>query len=206
MITIYGRANSINVRKVLWLCEDIGVKFDRLDYGRGYKDARSPEHLALNPHGLVPTIVDGDTVVWESNTCLRYLNARYGSEELHPKDPAARAHVEQWMDWQLGHFQPAITPIFFGRFLKNPETTPQAVEAAIKRTGEMMRILNAQIERTGGHIAAASLTLADMAIGPGVHRWYALVPEAEKLPALEDYYKRLAERPGYKKYVLIGMP
>ena len=206
MITIYGRANSINVRKVLWLCEDIDVKFERLDYGRGFKDANSPELLALNPHAMVPVVVDGKTAIWESNTCLRYLNGKYGTEDIYPKDVTARAQVDQWMDWQLGHFQPAITPIFFARHLKNPDVTPEAVKAAIERTGKMMKILSDQIDGAGGHIAGPKITLADYAIGPGVHRWYTLVPETAKMPPLEAYYKRLSERPGYKKFVLIGAP
>lgn len=207
MITIYGRANSINVRKVLWLCEDIGVAFDRLDYGRGFKDVNSPEFLAMNPHAQVPVVVDGDAVIWESNTCLRYLNAKYGDENMHPKDLAARGHVEQWMDWQIGHFQPAITPIFFARFLNNPDfQKPETLNPAIERTAKMMRILSAQIDKAGGYIAGPDCTLADFALGAGVHRWYALVPEAEKLKPLEDYYKHLSQRPGYKKYVLTGVP
>lgn len=206
-ITIYGRANSINVRKVLFLCDEIGLVFDRHDYGRGFKPADSPEYRALNPHALVPTVVDGDGVVWESNTILRYLNARYGRDSLHPKEPLARAHVEQWMDWQLGHFQPAITAIFFGRFLKNPDyDKPDVIEAAITRVAAMMRRLSDQIERAGGYVAGDDLTLADMAIGPGVHRWYALVPDAEELAPLKDYYARLSQRPAYKKHILIGVP
>lgn len=205
MITIYGRANSINVRKVLWLCEDIGLKFDRLDYGRGFKDANSPELVALNPHALVPVVVDGDMVVWESNTCLRYLNGEYGRPELYPNDLAVRAHIDQWMDWQLASFQPALTPIFFGQFLKNPDfAKPDVIKAAIDKVAKMMAILSDQIDKAGGYIAADHLTIADMAIGPGVHRWNVLVPDADNPEPLNAYYKRLERYPGFKKWVGIA--
>lgn len=206
-ITLYGRNDSSNVRKVLFLCAEIGLDYDRHDYGRGFKPANSPEYLALNPHARVPSIVDGDAVVWESNTVLRYLNTKFGRDDLHPKEPVARAHVEQWMDWQLAHLQPAITPVFMGRFLKNPEfDKPEIVDKFIDQVAGMMRLLSAQIDKAGGFVAGPNLTLADMSIGIFVHRWFTVVPEAEKLQPLVDYYSRLSQIEGYKSSALIGLP
>lgn len=202
MITIYGRANSSNVRKVLWLCDDIGLAFERLDYGRGYKDASSPELLALNPHARVPVIKDGDTAVWESNTCLRYLAAKYGPPEIYPTELAARARVDQWMDWQLSAFQPAFMPIASARLRNDPAyQSPESIAPAIERVTKMMAILSGQIDKAGGFIAAGNITIADMAIGIGLHRWFVLVPEADNPKPLIDYHERLKQRPGFKKWV-----
>lgn len=207
MITIYGRANSINVRKVLWLCEDIGLAFERLDYGRGFQDPNVPEITRHNPNALVPTIVDGDVGVWESNTILRYLAAKYGPPELYPSDLVERSHVDRWMDWQLSAFYPAFHPLFFGLFLKHPDfDKPELLESARERGAQQMALLTGQLETTGAYVAGPDCTIADMAVGPGVHRWFTLVPDYERPAALEAYYERLSERPGYAKFVRIEAP
>ena len=100
MLKILGKASSINVRKVLWACDEVGKPFEREDWGSGHRDAAAPEFLALNPNGLVPVLIDGDLVLWESNTIIRYLAAAYGPGHLLPEAPRDRALVEKWMDWQ----------------------------------------------------------------------------------------------------------
>ncbi|MGI9384510.1 MAG: glutathione S-transferase family protein [Methyloligellaceae bacterium] len=206
MLTIYGRANSINVRKVLWLCEDLGLAFERHDYGRGYQDTNTPEFLKLNPNALVPTIVDGDTVVWESNTIMRYLAAKHGPAELYPADIVARALVDQWMDWQLATLQPAMAAMFHGQWLKNPDFSEAQIAASKERTAKLFEILNGQLEKTGAYVAGPDCTIADMAVGPAVHRWFTLAPELPRPAAVDAYYDRIAERPGCQKYVRIDIP
>ena len=101
MLKIWGRATSSNVQKVLWCCAELDIEFERVDVGGPFGGNRDPEYLAMNPNGLVPTVKDGDLVMWESNTICRYLAATRNGEHLYPRDPAARTHVERWMDWQL---------------------------------------------------------------------------------------------------------
>ena len=101
MLKIWGRASSSNVQKVLWCCAELDIEFERVDVGGPFGGNRDPEYLAMNPNGLVPTVKDGDLVMWESNTICRYLAATRNGEHLYPRDPAARTHVERWMDWQL---------------------------------------------------------------------------------------------------------
>ena len=100
MIRLLGRQTSGNVQKVLFLLEEIGVPYTREDYGRQFNNTQTPEYLALNPNGKVPTLVDGDTVIWESNTILRYLAAKH-APQLTGATPAERTEVERWMDWLL---------------------------------------------------------------------------------------------------------
>ncbi|MBB5882467.1 glutathione S-transferase [Xanthomonas arboricola] len=100
MLDIYGKPTSINVRKVLWLCEELALDYTLHAYGSGFASVDTEAFRALNPNALVPVIRDGDLVLWESNTICRYLAARAGRADLLPTVPAARALVEQWMDWQ----------------------------------------------------------------------------------------------------------
>ena len=101
MLKIWGRTTSSNVQKVLWCCAELGLEYERVDLGGPFGGNQDPEYLALNPNGLVPTVKDGDLVMWESNTICRYLCTTHGGERLYPKDPAARTHIERWMDFWM---------------------------------------------------------------------------------------------------------
>jgi glutathione S-transferase len=96
MLKIWGRASSSNVQKVLWCCAELDLPFERIDLGGPFGGNRDPEYLQLNPNGLVPTVKDGDLIMWESNTICRYLASTRNGERLYPRDPAARTHVERW--------------------------------------------------------------------------------------------------------------
>jgi uncharacterized protein (DUF302 family) len=96
---LLGRANSFNVRKVLWVCDEIGVPFVREDFGRGFKPTNTPELLELNLTGQVPVVIDGSRVMRESNTIVRYLAAKHRAIQLYPDDLGQRQAIEQWMDW-----------------------------------------------------------------------------------------------------------
>ncbi len=204
MFTIYGRANSSNVRKVLWLCEEIGsTDYQRLDYGRGYTPCNSPEYVALNPNMVVPTLVDGDLVIWESNTLLRYLAAKYGPQDIYPRDLAARSCVEQWLDWQLTTAITGIRDLFLGLHVKDEAFTgAKVLESAHKQATESMEILDAHLTKSGAYIAGDGLTIADCSLGMFVHRWFALPMEREEFAALAAYYERLKARTPFHKWIV----
>ena len=101
MLRLLGRNTSGNVQKVIFLLEEVGAPYTREDYGRQFNNTQDAAYLKLNPHGKVPTLVDGDTVIWESNTILRYLCGKLKKDTLYPTDLAARTEVERWMDWLL---------------------------------------------------------------------------------------------------------
>jgi len=204
MFTIYGRANSSNVRKVLWLCEEIGLSdYERLDYGRGFAPCDTPEYVALNPNKLVPTLVEGDLVLWESNTILRYLAGKYGPEDVYPREPAARARVDMWLDWQLSTAIHGIRNLFQGLHVKDEAyTDPKSLEGALRQATRSMEILNDHLGRGGGYIAADHLTIADCSLGMFVHRWYALPVERKDFAALAAYYERLIERGAFRKWIV----
>ena len=204
MFTIYGRPNSSNVRKVLWLCEEIGqTGYERLDYGRGFKPIDSPEYVSLNPNMIVPTLVDGDLVLWESNAILRYLAAKHGPEDIYPTDLFARAKVDMWMDWQLTTLITGVRLLFQGLHVKDPAyTSPEHLENAAKLATKSMTILDANLAGSSGFVAGEKFTIADCAIAMFVHRWYALPIEREEFKAIEAYYERLKERAPFQKWIL----
>ena len=204
MFTIYGRANSSNVRKVLWLCEEIGqTDYERLDYGRGFAPCETSEYAALNPNMVVPTLIDGELVLWESNAILRYLSAKHGPEDIYPRDLIARAKVDMWMDWQLTTLITGVRQLFQGLHVKDPAyTAPELLEKAGQQATNSMEILDANLATSGGYVAGDAFTIADCALAMFVHRWYALPIEREEFRALEAYYERMKERAPFQRWII----
>ncbi len=206
MITMYGRAGSWNVRKVLFFLEDVGLPYQRLDYGRGFLSTATPEFLALNPNAMVPVLADGPVVLWESHTILRYLAGKYGPESYYPPSLERRAIVDQWLDWQLAHVSPAMKPLFFRHFLKMGEFTSREVEEAEAECAKLFTILDGQLAKTQACVAGPDITIADSSIGMAVHRWLNLPLKRPDLPHIGHYYQTLSRLPSYEKTVRIGMP
>jgi glutathione S-transferase len=118
MITLWGRKSSINVQKVLWILAELGLKenvdFKQIDAGLHFGINKTPEYLKLNPNGLVPTLEDGELVLWESNSIMRYLAKKYDSKKVFPNDLATQAASDKWMDWQISTLWPALRIPFLG--------------------------------------------------------------------------------------------
>jgi glutathione S-transferase len=207
LIRILGKASSINVRKVLWACEEIGLPYVREDWGSGYRDTGTLEFLALNPNGLVPVIVVDDLVLWESNTILRYLAASHGALELLPVAARGRAQVEKWMDWQATEFNNSWRCAFQALVRNNPAlATPAEVDASLREWSKNIGILNRQLETTA-YVAGEHFTLADMPIGLSVNRWFMTpVPGRPAYPAVSAYFDRLTHRPAFMRHGRNGVP
>ncbi|HEY8973369.1 MAG TPA: glutathione S-transferase [Burkholderiaceae bacterium] len=207
MLRILGKPTSINVRKVLWLCEELALAHALEPWGAGYRETDTPEFRALNPNAMVPVIVDGDAVLWESNTICRYLAAKAGREDLLPREPLARARVEQWMDWQGGDFNNAWRYAYMHLVRKSPaHQDPAAVVASVASWNRHVAILDEQLARTGGFVAGPAFTLADIGIGLSVNRWFETPIERPELAQVRAYYDRLAERPPFRLHGRNGMP
>jgi glutathione S-transferase len=205
MLKILGRNNSSNVQKVLWCCDELGLKYEREDVGGPFGRNRDPEYLALNPNGLVPTIIDGDFVLWESNTIIRYLAAKHGEGTLYPRDLQTRAMAERWMDWQLSVVGPAMMPIVVGLIRTPPEKRDQAAIAAARdKLATAMKMLDSFLGRSD-YVAGASFTVGDIPVGIMTYRWYTFEIKREDFPNLKRWYERLSTRPGFKKHVMIGL-
>lgn len=207
MIRLLGKASSINVRKVLWACDEIGVPYEREDWGSGFRATDTPEFLRLNPNGLVPVVIIGDPVLWESNTVLRYLAASSGRTDLLPTDPAGRAKVEMWMDWQATEFNTSWRYAFQALVRQNPAfNDSREVANSIREWSRHVGILETQLQ-AGDYVAGDAFTLADIPIGLAVNRWFAApIPQRPAYPAVSAYYERLSARPAYVRHGRNGIP
>jgi len=198
---VYGRVTSSNVMKVLWTLSELGLTCERIDAGMSFGVVDTPEYRAMNPNGRVPTLIDGDLVLWESNAIVRYLAAKHDAGGLWPEDPAERADLDRWMDWQQTTQNPAFTPVFWGLVRTAPEQRDQsAIDAAVAQSIENFSILEAKLDRRD-YLAGDRLTMADIPFGPNVHRFFNLPFDRPALPNLQGYYSRLLERPGYKTHI-----
>ena len=149
MIKIWGRNTSVNVQKVMWALGELGVPHERIDVGGSFGKNNEPAYLAMNPNGLVPTLEEDGFMLWESNSIVRYLAAKYGAGTLEPADLRARARASSWMDWQLSVAAPAITPVFWGLIRTPPEKRDHAaIDAGKDKTIAAMKILDAQLAKT----------------------------------------------------------
>ena len=204
-LKILGRANSANVQKVMWLLTEMEIPGERVDIGGAFGGNREPEYLRMNPNGVVPTLVDGGHVVWESNTILRYLASTRGPTPLYPPDPFARSQVERWMDWQLGTFNATITPLFWGLIRTAPDKRDtQSIEQARIKTQQYMRVLDGVLA-VREFAASDAFSLADIALGPQVYRWQEMPLEREPLGNVDRWYARLKTRPGFREHVMQGL-
>jgi glutathione S-transferase len=198
----------VNVQKVLWTLEELGLPYDRVDAGMEHGRVDDPDYRAMNPNGRIPTLVHGGTVLWESNSILRYL-AMIGGERglaLYPADPAARAGVDRWLDWQLSTLSPAERGLFWGMVRTPPEKRDMAAIArAVTEAGACWRILDQHLADRRPWLEGQEMTLADIVLGAYARRWFG--PEVAQpggmpeLPRLRGWYGRLGQRPGFARWV-----
>lgn len=193
MLRLLGRATSGNVQKVIFLLEELGVDYQREDYGRQFGNTGG-EYLKLNPNGKVPTLVDGELVIWESNTILRYLAARENSPLL-PQDLAERSQVERWMDWLLASLGPSYVAVFVGS-RQAPEERGPAYAAGADEVAKQLVLLDQAIAGRDW-LAGANFSLADIALAPIVHRCLNFEIERPALERLEAWRERLNARPAF---------
>jgi glutathione S-transferase len=207
MLNILGKSSSINVRKVLWLCAELDLPFQQEEWGSDSLSAETPEFRALNPNAMVPVIRDEGFVLWESNAICRYLAAKHERHDLLPREPDRRAIVEQWMDWQATELNNSWRYAFMALARQSAaHTDPSAIEAGIAGWNRHMAILEAQLFRTGAYVTGNAFTLADIVLGVSTNRWFMTPMPRPALPAIDAYYERLSERPGYRAYGRNGTP
>ena len=205
MLKICGRANSINVQKVLWCCCELGLQYERIDAGNEFGITKTAEYQALNPNALVPTIEDGDFRLWESNVIVRYLAHKSGESRLCPVDIATRFDAERWMDWRATVFWPALRPLF----IQLIRTSPTKRDAAIVSRGESLslaaaRILDARLsDRT--FLAGDHFSKGDIPAAATVHRWYELDIHHPEMPNLRRWYELIRQRRPFQEVVMTAL-
>jgi len=190
MLTVIGKATSINVRKVLWTCTELGVPFVREEW--------QESHAALNPNRMVPVLVDDGFVLWESNTICRYLCGRHDGAALLPPDAQARARVSQWMDWQATELNTAWRYAFMALVRGSPaHQEPALIEAGIATWNRHIGLLDAHLGAHGPYVAGRGFSLADIVLGLSVNRWLMTPMVRPDYPHVAAWYACLGERPGF---------
>lgn len=207
MLQILGKTSSINVRKVLWTCAELALSFEQEDWGSGFRATAEPEFLALNPNAMVPVIKDGDFVLWESNSIIRYLAGRYQGDWLYPVDSRERARCDQWIDWQASELNRAWSYTFQGLVRHSPaHQDSHEIERSWANWTRHMAMIEGQLQKSGAFIAGKAFSLADIPIALSANRWLETPARHEDLPALAAYMQRLASREGYRTYCRNGTP
>lgn len=204
MLKVWGRRNSLNVQKVMWLIGELGLTHEHIDAGGAFGGLDTPGFLAMNPHGRVPVIEDGGIVVWESHAILRYLAARYSDGRFWRDDPAARAQSDQWIEWAQTVLLPDFLGGIFWAFYRTPEAQRNLplIERNVALCAQHMRMLDLQLAGKS-YLCGEAITLADIPAGTALFRYFELEIERPEVPNVEAWYRRLCERPAYRQHVML---
>ena len=206
MLQLYGRANSSNVIKVIWCLEEMGVPYRRIDAGLQYGMVDTPEYRRMNPNGVVPTLEENGFILWESNAILRYLaSTNPAGARFWPGDARARAHVDQWMDWQQTVLNAPQSVVFQGLVRQTvAQRNMAAIAEAAEKVGRAYSILDSALVHHP-YVAGPDLSLADFTLGIHVHRWFNFSIVRLDLPHLRAWYDRLLARPAFAAHVAIPL-
>lgn len=200
-ITLWGRLNSANVQKAVWALEELELPYEHVPLGGSFGGTDTPEYLAMNPNGLVPTLRDGDITVWESHAIVRYLSAEYGSGLLFPMEARDRAVVDQWTDWTATTFQPAWIAVFWNK-VRTPVARQDAaaIERAVAATSRCFGIMEMRLEKVP-YLGGEQFTYADIVAGAAMYRWTTMEIERPELPAVDAWHERLNGRRAFRKAI-----
>jgi glutathione S-transferase len=202
-LKVWGRANSVNVQKVLWCLAELDLAYQRIDAGMAFGRNNEPDYLAMNPNGRVPTLVDGDFVLWESNSIMRYVALAYAATSpIYPAAPKKRAGVDRWLDWTLSTIQPVDRPVFWALVRTPAEARDMvAIQKDVDAEAVQWRILDEQLA-TRRFVEGEDFTIADIALGAYARRWLGVEGVTKpRLAHLDRWFAQLGTRPGFLQFV-----
>ncbi|KFF62277.1 glutathione S-transferase family protein [Pectobacterium brasiliense] len=204
MITIWGRDNSTNVKKVLWCAEELALPYQHIVAGGQFGLNHEADYLAMNPNGLIPCLRDDDLVLWESNTIVRYLAAQYGQDSLYLADPGKRASAEKWMDWATS-LAFSFGPVFINIVRTLPEKRDTAlVQKGIAECERLFDIVDTVLANQPW-LSGDQFGVGDIPLGCIAYGWLNMPIKQQSHPHLERWYQQLTERPAYQKHVMIPL-
>ena len=204
MLTIWGRATSLNVQSVMWTVAELGLEHRRIDWGGRFGGNDDVDYRRMNPNGLIPTIKDGDTVVWESAAIVRYLGARYGRGTFWPEDPAVRAGVDMWAEWSRSTVYPQLGRIFHQLVrTKEPQRDMREVGNAAEALILALPLLDRRLGE-GPWLCGDHVCFGDVMIGHLLYRYMTLDFGKAPTPAIDAWYDRLTARPAYAGHVMVS--
>jgi glutathione S-transferase len=206
MLKIYATPLSANGRKVLAVSRELGLNAEIhiVNVYRG--EGRTAEYLAINPTGKIPTLVDGDFTLFESNAILIYLAEGLGKNRLWSTDPKARGRIAQWLFWESAHWQPSLIALLseqvghrlLPQVIPRPRSAPDWNSASIQLLLETVEgTLGADAFLTGAHATIADFSVAGMCTYfrlagfpfhafPAISRWYARIEALDSWRATES--------------------
>ncbi len=205
MLKIWGRTNSVNVKKVLWCAGELGIDYQRTDAGGQFGLVDEPDYRRMNPNGLVPCVQDDDLVMWESNAIVRYLCAKHDPGGLYAEEPVARAGADKWMDWTTSTLAVPFRAVFWNLIREPAERRDNdAVAKGLEACTKLLpRVDEALAERP--YLSGERFGMGDIPLGCFVYGWYTMPIERPALPNLEAWYQRLTTRPAYREHVMIPL-
>ena len=206
MLKVWGRINSSNVRKVLWCVEELKLPYESIDAGGAFGVVDTPQYKAMNPNGRVPLIEDDGFALWESNTIVRYLLARYApGSAWYAADVQARARADRWMDWTTSTFAEAFKPLFWG-IVRTPEQEQDwiAINAAHKVCAQHLLVVE-QALAEHPYLSGDEPGMGDIPLGSFIYSWFEMSIDHAPMPCLEAWYERLKARPAYQKAVMTAV-
>ena len=205
MVRVLGRANSINVQKVMWIAAEIGLDVERVDVGGAFGGNDTAEYLAKNPNGRVPTIEDGDFILWESNAIVRYLAEKYGASPWHPAKIEDRYHAHQWMDYYLANVHPHMTVLFW-TLIRTPveKCDMAAFDKALTACAKEWTSVDGHLA-DNAFLTGTAPTIGDIPLGCAAYRWHEMELDRPDLPHLKRWYESLASRLAFQENVMLPL-
>lgn len=203
MLKIWGRRSAFNVQKAMWAIGELKLAHEHINAGGDVGGLDAPAFREMNPHGRIPVIDDGGLVVWESNSIIRYLGARYGQGRMWDPDPAIRSHADRWMDWGLATAQRDFLDLFWG-YYRTPEANRDHdfVSERFKRCANNLVLLDAHLA-SRAYLAGDDFSMADIPTGTTLYRYFEMDIERPDVPNVKAWYARLCERPAYREHVML---
>lgn len=200
-ITLWGRLSSANVQKVVWALAELELDYDHVPLGGRFGGNSAPDYLAMNPNGLVPTLRDGDLILWESHAIVRYLAAQYGAGGLFPELPRERALADQWTDWTATTFHPAWIDVFW-KVVRTPveKHDRAAIDRGIAATEKCFGMMDARLAQSPW-LGGDRLSYADIVAGIAMFRWTTMDIERQPFASVDAWHARLNEREAFRQAV-----
>lgn len=206
MLKIWGRKSSSNVQALMWCVGELGLPYERIDAGFIYGLVDTPEYLAMNPNGTLPTLQDGDDPpLWETGAILRYLANIYASADFWPLDRIARADVDRWAEWSKLNVALNFTAPVFWRVVRTPQSDRDlpAIRTALDRLRRYLDVAEVQLAKFT-HLAGNHFTLADIQFGHCLFRYFDIDIERGHRPHLDRYYGALMTRAAFREHVMVS--
>jgi glutathione S-transferase len=200
-LRVWGHPRSINVQKVLWALDELGLDYERIDAGGTFRRVKDADYLTLNPNGLIPTLEDGSAVLWESNAIVRYLYTKYGTHPALPSDLGVRGRADGWTDWYATTFWANVRPLLV-QLVRTPadQREAQLIDSSLRAASAAAEALERELGKRP-YLAGDHFTFGDIPVASASQRWFNLPVQRAKLPAFEAWYARVKERPGFKRWL-----